>query len=187
MSVPGPLLRPELNYVVISPIPVTGVTLEWGCPPPSGLPAQWQTCPTSLDGRLPRACWRGQVLGRMCGQSAWCQQGLCSSAMEGISSQPGKLPSKDDGGGSTEACGNRTHYKQARWGVLALCWFPQVLMYLSGEGKGNGQLFCSCGFPKTPIPSAQDLRLVNKSPSCLPSVFFKLLLLCKGAVCCAVS
>ena len=68
-------------------------------------------------------------------------------------------------------------------------------MYLGqgwvGEENGTHQLFCSQrGLPKILAPPAHTLRLVNKSPSHIPQVLFKLLVLLlylSEVVCYAVS
>lgn len=63
-----------------------------------------------------------------------------------------------------------------------LHWLLQVSMYqgwMMGKGNCVHQLLCSWRIlPKIPGPPVHALWLVNKSPSYIAQVFFRLLLLC---------
>ena len=115
------------------------------------------------------------------GWGTWCQQGLHRPAVGEDLHLPGKTPVKPGwfgGGGSEEVRGTGCAVSKLGGGCFHCTDSYRCLRGVWGTGEGSG----TCHLlleksPKAPCPSAHALRLLNKS-SCIPQVFFKLMLLC---------
>ena len=144
--------------------------------------------PSTALSNLPQG-WRGCVHRKTCRWAMGYQQSPCKSTVKEDCQQP-KTPAQMVWVGrsrSIVACRGGAHNQQGRWRVLYCTGTIGVHVSRLGGREGNDLHQPSCSWrslPGIPTPSAHALRLVNKTLSCIPLAFFKLMFLCSIYLAC---